>query len=461
MSVCNYVVMSPNNIIAHLEEKSGLDMLKKYIFVSKVTKGMAYRLCTGEVELKASEKLATPISSKWLTKNLKNGYKLIINDLHGNFIYKYPYEVKKNPFLFCFNNETINSGFSCVEIPLKTYKEKRFINNLFEGINKIPNNVKQKFNFTIKFFTDGKLTIDWKKAIVQLEEEYEQDKNLKKYLINIQKILNIYNGDFKFSHNENTDGRLHNEFVRLNKSLRKYLSYDSEELFEIDISNSVPFMLSTILYNNKHSNIIQIDNKIINTLISYMSKETTESPMHREIEEFCKLSSTGELYESLMEVFQSNYNEVKEYISKTIASNRYCYKQVLYYENIDFDDKSAFRKFIKKEFLAMLFSKNSTYDIMENIFSKKFPKLMKLIRELKKGNHKMFANCLFQFESNLVLNILAKEFNKKNRGRIPIFTIHDCLVTTKRHGKKLLEFCQNKLKELFDYPPNLKYEVWN
>ncbi len=467
MKKSNYIVMCPNNIKDYLEhnseKKSDLEILKTYLYVDKIIKGLTYRLNKKNVKLKASEKIATPISNKWFSKNLKSGYKSIIKQLHSKYVFKYPYTVKKKPFSYCLNDVTIKSGLVCLEVPFKEYKQKIFMDNYKKDIKKIPNKVNKKYRYLTKFFVNGKLTIDWKEAMKDLFQQYkETNKDMSKYLINSQKILNMHNGDFKFSHNEKTDGRLHNEFVRIKKEYRKYIKYDNKVLVEIDFSNSIPYILSTILIDKYTKYRTRNKKRIDKILTTYMSTKSAESPIYKEIQEFHKLSATGGLYEDLMDEFKKNYNKIKEWVLEFVDKQRHHYRSIPYYEEIIFSStKSEFRKFVKKEFLSMLFSQNTTYKVMEMIFEGKFPQIMKLIRELKKGNHKAFANYLFQHESHLVLNILAKEFNKKNRGKVFIATIHDCLITTEDHSDDLLNFCQNRLKELFEYPPNLKRKVWN
>lgn len=60
-----------------------------------------------------------------------------------------------------------------------------------------------------------------------------------------------------------------------------------------------------------------------------------------------------------------------------------------------------------------------------------------------------------------MLEKVARSFNKSQRGRTPIFTIHDSIVTTEDNANVLYKYVENKFKELFaNEQPKLKMEFW-
>jgi hypothetical protein len=59
------------------------------------------------------------------------------------------------------------------------------------------------------------------------------------------------------------------------------------------------------------------------------------------------------------------------------------------------------------------------------------------------------------------LDEITRKFNKINRGRIPILTVHDCIVTTEDNVDLLLNFTQERVKKVFKkYPPKFKEKAW-
>ncbi|MDP2541553.1 hypothetical protein CSC81_10175 [Tenacibaculum discolor] len=466
----NYITLCPKNFdfqkLKLKDEKfTNLSEVRTLTYVDKVLQSFRYKIDKNtnksfNGKLKACPELSTSISSKWFKEIIGYNYKDYIDLLHGSITFKYPYKLKTKPFSFCLNDAAIYSGFEIVELKPNGYKDKKFIKNTFKY--KQPSKELNKFKYLIKFFND-KLTIDYKKINQYLKSQLKNDSDLINYLIKAQKTVNIQNGNYQFSYNEKTDGRLHSEFARLNKDLRKYLKYDNKSLVEIDLSNSIPYILSTILLNTNPISNKTIDNKFIfiKSLISYMLQNSSESLLNKEIQEFNKLSSSGEIYEKLMLEFKLLEEGIIRWTVNSTLNYSYLYRYTPNYsEIVNNSSHSEFRKFVKTEFLSMLFSRNSTYQVMEMVFSNLFPNLMKLIRRIKVGNYKLFSHFLFQYEAYLIFDLLVKEFNTLNRGKVFVATIHDCIVTTIDKEDELKNFVSNRLEEIFEHPPKIKVKRW-
>ena len=78
-----------------------------------------------------------------------------------------------------------------------------------------------------------------------------------------------------------------------------------------------------------------------------------------------------------------------------------------------------------------------------------------------KERHKKIAYCTFQFEAKTMIDKIAREYDKIHKGKVPIFTLHDCLITTVSHVEELKDFMEKKFIDLFEVAPNLTIEKSN
>ncbi|KFC33525.1 hypothetical protein FF18_08995 [Elizabethkingia anophelis] len=334
--------------------------------------------------------------------------------------------------------------------------------SLLRGISKhnkqtINDSVRKKYNFTIKYFDASRFELDEELALKELYSQYQKTGNYQKYLSNAIKIMDFKNGLFNFYHKPETDGRLHTAITSFPKVCRKYLKYDGESLAEIDLSSSIPFFLSIILYNPYTSQPIDL-NAIINStdiLDHYMFAESSISPAIKDIEHFRELVLNNRLYEYFMTDFMN------------LSSFKLNFEESF---NRSFDgDVDDLRKYSKNRFLSMLFANPSYYKEEQSVFYKHFPTLHDFIKKLKKikfrkfvrGDcHKKLSYLTFQLESHFMLNIIAREINNTHRRKIPLFTLHDCLVVKESH----LDEVYTEMKSIFireiGYSPNMTKKVW-
>ncbi len=433
----HYIVL-PKSFNYHNLIKKDLDRYKNLnINVVKgvlglIVKRLAFKLMMEETPHYNPEHCQVRICASNLKQLFGNDYKLALELLHKNILFKYPYSEGKC-FAFALNPKIVKGGFSINTICGDGTKDRNIINKFFIESKKVDYKIKKNFNFLIKFFNPEKLTIDIDGVKNELNTNPKYSNNIIKQLISYTKVSDLCNGNYHFSFDPETDGRFHNNFVRLNKDLRKYLKYDGKKLVEIDISNSIPFILSAILTKS-----IDIDNrylsndsiKLYNKLLSYMFPKTLECTENNEIELFHHECASGKLYESLMTDYVIEYE--MDYIDENGQEHF-----------------APIRKKVKKELLSMFFSINSHYKKMQKVFSKQYPKVLNQIQSVKRRYSKRFSHLLFQIESYIVLQKIARGFNNSNNGKTPIFTIHDCLITTEDNALKLHYYIEKELSKIF------------
>lgn len=449
-----YLVLVPYNLDINNLIKSDLEKFSKVnnntvrSIVGTIVKKTAYFSEFGKKSKGISKLIFVPLSSVKLKKTYQEGYKLAMDLLYKRVLFKLPYSEQES-YRFSLNDLYVNKMLRVECLDYTSLKDKNIVNRLFKDVKGVDSRIKSRFGYLIKFFCSKRLKIDVQSAREFIEEEYSQHKVFSKYIIDLQKVLDVHNGNYRFSNNQLTDGRFHNNLIQLKKGLRKFVSYDGEKLMEIDISNSAPFLLASLLSNTIKFNISESISDILNSYL-YKFLENAVSLDIKETQEFLNCCSSGKIYELFVEDY--------------IKDNRVRVLEYFKIENIDdFDLESRsdeLRKLIKKDFLAMLFSKNSQYKTMQNIFSKRFPSIHNLLLNRKKWGSKKLSHLLFQIESYVMLELIAKEFNRQNRGRVPIFTLHDCLFTTESNAEKLRLFVEERFSELFECVPILKTKEW-
>ncbi|RCR67481.1 hypothetical protein DUE52_22020 [Larkinella punicea] len=91
------------------------------------------------------------------------------------------------------------------------------------------------------------------------------------------------------------------------------------------------------------------------------------------------------------------------------------------------------RELMKKTVFTVFFSENETTSRLmqkrKEIFRDLFPNVMRLFELIKSQQHRTLALLLQNIESEIFLNRIARRIARE-RPDLPIFTIHDSIVTT-------------------------------
>lgn len=331
----------------------------------------------------------------------------------------------------------------------------------------IDNAVRKKYNFLINYFNKESLKIiKPEEAMKDLFTEFKETKNTKKYLSNSTEILNLLNNKFPFYHNKNTDGRIHTAITNFPKKIRKYLRYNNENLGEVDLSSSIPFIIYYILdrvVNNRVSDIIGGINN--NYLLHYMLRKQSVALDIHEVERFGELIMNNKLYETLM----TEFLDIR-FFDTNLKPDEFILVNFQKEFNRPFaGDLDDLKMFSKKRILSMLFAKPNQFIHEQAIFQKHFPTIHLYLKKYKQsyckelkgiGQHKKLSYLGFQIESDFMLNHIARDFNNTYKRKKIIISLHDCLITQKKDVPLLYNFMRNKFLELIGYSPNLKIKYW-
>jgi len=250
--------------------------------------------------------------------------------------------------------------------------------------------------------------------------------------------------------------RLHSAFTGLGKKYRQFVTYGEEKLVCIDITNSQPYIVSLVLNKDfwaKDSTLqININNLPREILIPLITPPESIQSIRdfvntvdvNKFTEYKNLVSSGKFYEEFIEVAKGlgktlTREEAKVSMFYTIySSNKYpndlFLKQMKIMFNQMFPEVAELFKLIKHEY-----------------------KIFKGIKEIGKQHNKLA--CLLQtIEAQIVLHNCCKRIWDEGEHKIPIFTIHDSIVTTSKHKDYVKHIMEEELEKAIKLKPTLNVD---
>ena len=213
---------------------------------------------------------------------------------------------------------------------------------------------------------------------------------------------------------DQTGGRFHSLITNLPKEYRKYLSWKGHKLISIDIKNSQPFTLISII-NNQQGGIMFAKREVMN---------------------YIYLVCNGMFY---------------EYIR---------YKAL----DLRLIDRNVTREDIKGMCFAYLFShpdycSKDVKLIIKPVFQRYFPGIAMLLSNLKQNNYNELAIQMQRVESELVLNRVVRRISRECPW-ICLFTIHDSIATLPKWVDYVKSVLLEESQRLFGCVPQTSLEEW-
>lgn len=435
-----------------------------HYFISELIKESSYQN-QKKNDLSSSTKFFIPRCSQ-INQPIYRGSKKHLDYLYkdfdgeGRMLFRTNYEDGK-----CFSYNLPEYYWGDGELKLVCITEEDLIDNIRKYDKpQIDNIVRKRFNFTINYFDVDRFEFDAESALNELYLNYKKTGNYAKYLKNAVRVMNFNNGYFPFWHKPETDGRLHTAITQFPKKCRKYLKYDGESLAEVDLSSSVPFFLSYVLSipagtptatSAKDTALCVQLPYSTDILYHYMLAESSVSPSIREISDFAELIRNNRLYEFFMDDFMNLDNFESGF------------------ENMfgrPFDgDMAELKKYSKRKLLSMFFASPTKFEQEQAVFYRHFKTIHEVVKKFKQAEfrdfkkskrHKKLSYMLFQLESHFMLNIIAREINNKFKRKIPLFTLHDCLVVKESDLDRVYELMQEIFSREIGYAPNMTKKIW-
>ena len=209
-------------------------------------------------------------------------------------------------------------------------------------------------------------------------------KDDKAYTMNMINCNKIAVGDIYYSFDRY--GRFHTNYTVLKKEIRtQYLTFGSDKIKELDITNSQPFFLYLLMKESGFTNFQGFDQDVLNGII---------------------------------------YDKIKDVAQIT-------------------------RKEAKVKVYSVLFGRNTTQTYWNELFSNMYPAVFKWIKDYKYANksYKIIAQNLQGIESEFIFgSLIPSILNYKHD--LPIVTIHDSIIIPENHYENVKVIFQNSLRKL-------------
>jgi len=251
------------------------------------------------------------------------------------------------------------------------------------------------------------------------------------------------------SYTDETSERLHTTLTRISKQLRPFIRYEGKQMVSIDIKNAQPRFINQIFQEYfwfpseeenrinieelKYKGIIDIKNEVRkNKDIYSMLTVFFKTPMNKDLEDYIHLTQEGEIYEYMMQIMSEKGKELS-------------------------------REKMKKALLIVMYDKNPTFFEMNSelleVFKSIFPTVYELCYIIKDIAENGLAIILQAIEAELVLNRVTKSINKQHP-KLPIFTIHDAIVTTVGNEKTVEQIFKDEVFKALDSTASFSTEYW-
>lgn len=279
------------------------------------------------------------------------------------------------------------------------------------------------------------------------------------YMAVIRNISKITSQDYE-PHIDGNVHRLHSVLTNIQKDFRNFITYDEQQLVGIDIKNCQPYLTCLILnlgFWDRDSGLPLTLYNLPDNIQQLFASEQLKKQVHRyfaaltdsDIAAYKQLVSSGHIYEEI----------------RDIANDQITPGQV----RIERDDAKILMFYL-------LFSGNRgqhddpMINNLKRIFTTElYPKVAELFRIIKRNYsdcpmedpHSRLSRMLQAIESTIILHKCCKRIWVEREHTIPIFTIHDSIVTTQEHYEYVRQVMHEELTRYIGMPPSLSIETWD
>lgn len=458
----------PENLdIKKIIKKSGIDFYGQNLSEDKLL-----YICDALIKSRAQNRKQlleegyrfAPLSSEFLQEVIHN-YRRYLDFLLANGVL-----LTDNRFIhgekckgYCFNYPY--AGKRLKEITVNNYTLKKAIRRAREKRNEAVKKSMRGYSYLETWWHTDKLKIDVYAAYAWI---YHYKKEKIRLICNddsiVHKNIEIENvidtaEDFKllvWSINNRSPRygfsgmghRFYNPICNLKRELRSFLTYDGHPLVDIDLKNSQPF-LSTALFQNSFWTIPIKDNDpklSLKKLNKDIFKEVVDSRYYKDIITLRKTSET----------LSDKASVSKKYTDLVVNGMLYEYIQE-YFQPLHIDRFDTRGK-VKVEVLRIFYVENKytsqKFYLPCITFQTHFPEVFELFRLIKEIQSNYLAIILQRIESFLILDIVCKAISSQHP-QIPIFTIHDNIITTKGNEGIIKAVMSQEIEKWIGHKPQL------
>lgn len=303
----------------------------------------------------------------------------------------------------------------------------------------------QRRPYLIKYF-DEHLKIDFVKAeaIVSGFRKTKYDK-----YVSGKHILNEFaSQDWKYSVKHETDDRLHSSLTRLNKELKNAITYKNENMCAVDIKSSQPFFFAVFL-----KAILKKDKELLKRIgaTKVLNDEKIDQLLILEYDrqnliDFIQIVLEGDFYTNFSKCLDIESDDEGKPFRMVVNYENKKRKIVNYSEPHRKETYQTERDYAKSVMMEILFCSPNHNFVGTRAFKKSFPSVLKIMNFIK-SECVEFHRLLTNIESHCLLDVVALDFAKKYPD-VPIWSIHDALVTNESNIDVLSNEVEHGLKEV-------------
>ncbi|AVR44791.1 hypothetical protein C7S20_05645 [Christiangramia fulva] len=401
-----------------------------------------------------------------LLKKYHHEYKIYLEFLEKHrFIKTQPYSIKKHRA----------KGYK-LNHPKKSQKIIRYIPEDFVIRKKLSHDKLEKRSKADKttghltqWLTSEHLSVHYNEGLNYLQDVKMKDS--KRY--SRRYLLEMLNNGVIYYQREGKDNRLHSILSNCPRDLRRFIAYKGNEtLISCDMKSSQPFLLAgllNLLFLSKEDSSSKervqecissiVDREVrdgIVSSISTMIPETMEEVDIRGIELFVYLVTKGDLYDHIASHFSDEF--LHSIQTPLGISDQFFNEKKQYKEWVEFD---SLRDYVKKAIMEFLYSSTQNKEKRcKEVRRFLPPAVSNIVDDFKIDNKTYFPIFLQNLEAYLILDRITKKISHQYP-EIPLFTIHDSIVTTELFAMTVKEAMEDDLQEFFGIRPLISVEEWS
>jgi|GEM_PF-4745641 len=365
-------------------------------------------------------------------------------------------------FKFCDNY--FGKGLQKYEIKFSNFR--RHISTI-ESKDEFQKKLNSRAKHLYQYLEDGKLNISTDAALEWIEnsrEKHLEEIRKTKYCQKYDQLKDSINDRFdKYAmsveqfeegwNNPKVDSSGHRFFTvltNIKKELRNYITYDRKKLVSVDFKCSQPYLTLLLFNKDFYSSDLSKDaitlKKIFPELYTHLRDKGYLTWLKRIAPE------TKTLATKILDV-----NEYK----KSIIDNDYYESLATLISSYTGKELILSRDEAKTQSHYILFGdpRKMSWAVGYNAFKKTFPTVAQLFCVLKSRSYNDLAILLQRIESELVIQKITKEFIKQFPG-IPIYTIHDSIITISEYSTKLISISRDLSRKMIGVFPKIEVEDW-
>ena len=407
-----------------------------------------------------------PISSAMMQKRIRN-YNQYIDYLLLHHVF-----VTDNHFINFIKSRGYKYGPLYNNAPVVSVQitDNQLLNSIFKT-TELTAAKKKKYNHLVKWYNQN-LQIDDETAIAFIEADLKRkidnpdlsdlDKNgypkdpYLQYNCALLNIQRIKAGNFNISIDDNVK-RLHSTISNFRGMLRNCISFGGRKLLSIDIKNSQPY-LSTVLFNNLFWEDVNMCNYRTDFSINLFYDKYFKGIFNNKDN---RIDSFVTLVNNYVSQAESDIHRYKTLVQQGVFY-KYLGDEFTKELGLDYRDK----KYLKPIVFLVFFTHNSflAQEGAEHkrIFKNLFPDLYQIFSLIKKSDKTNLPRLLQRIESHLMLNVITRRIAAERKD-IPIFTIHDSIITTDELGNAayIQMIMEEEFTNAIGFPPKFEIEYWD